>query len=346
MFETEFLKKRDQRVLHAIISEYIISASAVGSRTITKKYIDDLSPATVRNVMADLEENGYLFQPHTSAGRVPTEKGFRFYINSLLEKTSLTQEEEETIRTRSQESAGDRKKLLREISRLLSIFSNNIGVVSAPRFKETIFKRIQFIRLNPQAVLGVFVSELGDVQNRILTVEKEISQSECDRMSNYLNDILQGLPLKAVKEKIIGQMREEKTLYDKLLSKALKMSQAILEEQRENEVYVEGQTHLLEQPEFAQDVEKMRSIFHAFEEKGILVELLDQSIAGEEANIYFGSEMAQEGIEGCSFVIAPYHGSGAALGKLGVIGPIRMNYSKVVPLVEYTARLMTRLLHP
>ncbi|MBI4209132.1 MAG: heat-inducible transcription repressor HrcA [Deltaproteobacteria bacterium] len=338
---SEILSERDKEVLHAVISEYILSAIAVSSRTIAKRYLLDLSPATVRNVMADLEESGYLTHPHTSAGRVPTEKGVRFYIDTLLEKTALTPAEQETINSRGEGSAGNRNEFLREISRLLSLFSHNIGVVLAPKFKDTFFKQIRFIRLNTQTILGIFISEMGMVHHRMLQIEKEISQSDCDRMSNYLNQVLQNLPLREVRIKIIEEMRTEKNLYDQLLGKALKLAQKVLEENTEGEVYVEGQTHLLEQPEFSQDVDKMKEIFHAFEEKGLLVKILDQSLLGENAQILLGSEA---NIEGMSLVIAPYHTSEQVTGTLGVIGPLRMNYGKVVPLVEYTARLMSRLL--
>ncbi len=336
----EHLPERDREVLHAVISEYILSAIAVGSRTIAKKYLSDISPATIRNVMADLEESGYLAQPHTSAGRVPTEKGFRLYLDTLFERTALTSAEQEAIKNRSEETAGNQSEFLREVSRLLSFFSHNIGIVLAPRFKDALFKQIRFIRLNAQTILGIFISDLGIIHNRMLRLEKEISQSDCDRMSNYLNQTLQGLPLKEVRTKIIDQMRMEKNLYDQLLREALKLGQKILEEKSEGEIYVEDQTHILEQPEFSQNVEKMKEIFHAFEEKGLLVKLLDQSISGENAQILLGSEA---NIGGMSLVIAPYRASEQVTGTLGVIGPLRMNYSKVVPLVEYTARVMSRL---
>jgi heat-inducible transcriptional repressor len=337
------LNKRFRKVLELIIMDYICSAEPVGSRTICKRYGIQLSPATVRNVMADLEDLGYLWQPHASAGRIPTDKAFRFYIDEILAVQSLNQTEREKIRREYRISQYDIPEMMRETSRILSGLSNYAGVILTPKMASTIFKHIQFIRLSVDQILAIFVTSTGAVQNRIIQMENNLSQDELDRISRYLNEMLEGLTLAQVRRRILKEMEGERIAYDHLMKQALKLGHRAFNRQEEKELYIDGKMNILDEPEFA-DVEKMKSLFRAFEEKSFLITLLDKCLAGEGVQITIGSESELSEMDGCSLISAPYGRLDRTSGILGILGPRRMNYSRVISLVEYTAQLLTEIL--
>lgn len=339
------LSERNKKILHAVISDYIETAEPVGSRTISKKHGLNLSPATIRNVMADLEKMGLLIQPHTSAGRIPTEYGLRFYVDSMLKVKRLSQAEKEKIRNSFKELGFDVANILKEASRILSMASQHIGVVLAPTFSTTILKHIEFLRLKDNRILVIFISKSGIVQHKVIQVEEDLSQDELDKFSRYLDDILSDLTLSEVKQKILEEMKKEKTVFDKMLSKALKLSKRAFQNgvEEEKDVYIEGHANILNYPELS-DIETMKAIFKAFEEKGIIIKLLDKSMSATGVQTFIGSENELIGVGGCSVVTSPYAKGSSTLGTLGVIGPTRMNYSKVIPLVGYTARLVSEIL--
>jgi heat-inducible transcriptional repressor len=337
------LNERFRKVLEFVVTDYISTAEPVGSRTICKRYGIQLSPATVRNVMADLEDLGFLWQPHTSAGRIPTDKAFRFYVDKILNVQSLSQSEREKIRRKYRTSRYAIPELLRETSRILSGVSHYTGVVLAPMMASTIFKHIQFIRLTTDQILAVFVTSGGTLQNKIVHMDDVLSQDELDKMSRYLNEMLKGLTLAQVREKILGEMKREKVAFDRLMEQALTLGHRIFSNQEEKELYINGQTNILDEPEFA-NIEKMKSLFRAFEEKSLLITLLDQCLAGEKRQITIGSESECSEMEGCSLVSSTYGNVDRTLGILGIIGPRRMNYSRVIPVVEFTAQLLTEFL--
>ena len=337
------LNERFRKVLEFVVTDYISTAEPVGSRTICKRYGIQLSPATVRNVMADLEDLGFLWQPHTSAGRIPTDKAFRFYVDKILNVQSLSQSEREKIRRKYRTSRYAIPELLRETSRILSGVSHYTGVVLAPMIASTIFKHIQFIRLTTDQILAVFVTSGGTLQNKIVHMDDVLSQDELDKMSRYLNEMLKGLTLAQVREKILGEMKREKVAFDRLMEQALKLGHRTFSSQEEKELYINGQTNILDEPEFA-NIEKMKSLFRAFEEKSLLITLLDQCLAGEKLQITIGSESECSEMEGCSLVSSTYGNVDRTLGILGIIGPRRMNYSRVIPVVEFTAQLLTEFL--
>jgi heat-inducible transcriptional repressor len=339
------LKERCRKVLEFVVTDYISTAEPVGSRTICKRYGIQLSAATVRNVMADLEDLGFLWQPHTSAGRIPTDKAFRFYVDKILNVQSLSQSEREKIRRKYRTSRYDIPELLRETSRILSGLSRYTGVVLAPMMASTIFKHIQFIRLSPNQILTVFVTSGGTLQNKIVHMDDVLSQDELDKMSRYLNEMLKGLTLAQVREKILGEMKREKVAFDRLMEQALKLGHRTFSSQEEKELYINGQTNILDEPEFG-NIEKMKSLFRAFEEKSLLITLLDQCLAGEGLQITIGSETECSEMEGCSLVSSTYGSVDRTLGILGILGPRRMNYSRVIPVVEFTAQLLTEFLEP
>jgi len=336
------LTERSKRILEAIIEDYIVSAEPVGSRTVTRSHGLSLSPATVRNVMADLEEMGYLASPHTSAGRVPTDKAYRFYVDSLVEVGTIARNEQEEIVKRCSLAGKDLGEALKETSRMLSSLSHYTGIVVAPRFTDTVFRHIEFIKLGGSRILAILVSRNGSVQNKIIEAGDELRAADLVRMSNYLNHVLKGLTIAQVKEKIIREMQSDKVRYDALLARALEFSRQTLPD-TESVVFIEGQSNILEQPEFA-DLGRMKEIFRAFEEKGQLLSLLDRCMAGQGVNIFIGAETHLSQMVGMSLITATYKTGRNTLGVLGVIGPTRMGYGKVIPIVDYTARLVSTLL--
>ena len=336
--------ERSRRVLEAVILEYIQSGTPVGSRAIAKRHGLNVSPATIRNVMADLEELGLLYQPHTSAGRVPTDLGLRVYVDSIAKIQQLSAADRERIKRSYRGGVSRVEELLRETSWVLSAFSNQAGVVLTPRISQTVFKRIEFIRLRPRIVMTILVSKAGIVHNTVVGTEEEIPQEDLDKYSRYLDDMLQELTLQEVKARLLEEMKKEKVIFDSLLSKTLELSRQALEQNiGESELYIEGRSNLLENPEFA-NVEQMRRIFSAFEEKSKIIDLLDKSTAGEGVNTFIGSESELLDMESVSFITSPYTSGDEVLGTLGVIGPTRMDYSRIIPLVDYTAKLLSRML--
>lgn len=336
------LTERSKWILGAIIEDYIATAEPVGSRTVTRSHGLSLSPATVRNVMADLEEMGFLASPHTSAGRIPTDKAYRFYVDSLLEVRNFAQDEQEEIRKRCSLSGRDLGKALKDTSRMLSSVSHYTGIVLAPRFTANFFRHIEFIKLGGGRLLVILVSRNGAVQNKIIEIKDELRPADLVRMSNYLNHLLKGLTIAQVKEKIVKEMQSDKIKYDALLAQALEFSQQTLSETG-SEVFIEGQANILEQPEFT-DLTRMKEIFRAFEEKGQLLGLLDRCMEAQGVNIYIGAEAHLSQMVGMSLITATYMTGRNTMGVLGVIGPTRMGYAKVIPIVDYTAQLVSRLL--
>lgn len=336
------LSQRSRQILEAIVEDYIATAEPVGSSAVARRHSLPLSSATVRNVMASLEELGLLASPHTSAGRIPTDKGFRFYVDSLVGLRPITHTEKKEILKRCRETGGNLTDLLRETSRTLSSLSNYTGIVMAPRFTTSTFRHIEFVQLGSRRVLAILVTCGGAVQNRILETEQDFTADDLTRMSNYLNSALEGLSIREVREKILVEMQLEKNQYDQFLTKALSLSQQVLPDEQD-EVFISGQSRIFDQPEF-NNVNKMREIFQAFEEKGRLVQLLGDCMKAKGVQIFIGSETPLKEIAGMSLITSTYMTEANTIGLVGVIGPTRMGYSSVIPIVDYTAQLVSRLL--
>ncbi len=338
------LNERSQTILKAIVLAYIRTAFPIGSRSLTKQIEMNLSPATIRNVMADLEETGYLTHPHTSAGRVPTEKGYRFYVDSLMEDirraSSATQRAIEPEYLARIEGV---KELLQETSRMLSLLTSYTALVLGPRFSTTIFRHVEFVQLRPRQILAILVSEDGLIQNRVVEVEREYQEAELDRIAAFLDARCAGLTLQLAKQRLVEEMGREKEQYDRLLDEALRLVGTTFVPAGNEQLFVEGTTHILESPEFA-DIQKMKALFQAFEEKYRIVRFLDQCLEAEGVQVYIGSENSFLGLNDCSLVVSSYKRGDRMVGTLGVIGPTRMDYSRVIPLVDHTARLLSRLL--
>ena len=337
------LSERMKRVLETIIEDYILTAEPVGSRKISKQSNLNLSPATIRNIMSDLEELGLLSQPYTSAGRVPTERGLRFYVDTIIDVHELSDREQQEMRSKYAGHLTEGPDLFRETSRILSLSSHYLGVVWTPRMSSVILQHIEFVKLRRYLVLAILVSTAGLVHNRIIEVEEDFSQSELDHLSDYLNGFLAGLTLYQVRERLLEQMKVAKKAYDHLLEQALLLGEKAFSSIDESDVFIEGKTNILNEPEF-NSVSRMTDLFRTFEEKAIMVKLLEKFMAPKGVQIAIGSESQVQEMETCSVVTSTYGCGGDVLGVLGVIGPRRMNYSRVIPLVGYTAKLLTEIL--
>jgi heat-inducible transcriptional repressor len=340
------INHRARQILHAIVQEYISTGDAVGSRTVTKRYGIDLSPTTVRNVMSDLEDLGLLKQPHTSAGRVPTERGMRYFVDSLLRVRGLSPREREEISARLsgpvESQALDVDDVIRDTVRGLSDLSHYAALVLSPKPDANLFEHIEFIPLRDGEILVVLVTKSGAIENKIVRLEAPIEPAELDRMGNYLNELLSGLTLEAVRGRVLAELADEKSSYDQLAAQALALGAAALSGPSEPNMIIEGKANLLES---VIDVDRMRALLRTLEEKSKLIKLLDRTIDASGIQVFIGAELAVAGLEEMSIVAVPYGPEERPLGMLGVIGPQRMNYSKVIPLVDFTAQHLSGVLN-
>lgn len=337
------LSQRSRQILEAIVEDYIATAEPVGSSAVARRHPFALSSATIRNVMANLEEMGLLASPHTSAGRVPTEKAYRLYVDSLVALRQVSRDEKKQLLQHCRRSGADLNGIFRETSRALSSLSQYVGIVVAPKFSTDVFRHLEFVRLAPHKLLAILVSGNGTVQNRLIITDRDFSQQELVHMGNYLNELMQGLTISQARERISEEMKSEKAAYDQLMARALHMSQQAVSEEEDAPFYMDGQSRILEQPEFS-DLNMMKDIFRAFEQKGQMLQLLGQCMQADGVHIYIGSETTLMNSPGISLITSRFTTSSNTVGVLGVIGPTRMGYSNVIPIVDYTARLVSRLL--
>jgi len=291
-------------------------------------------------MMSELEEAGFLLQPHTSAGRIPTDKAFRYYVDHLAGAARIAFEDRSQIELHYSGRGRDLALLMRDTPKLLSILTRQAAMVMAPRLEAVELESVNFIRIRNHEVLAVFVATNGTVQNRLISTDRDHSQGELDRMANYLNESLGGRTLDEAREWIEAQLKEEHAQYDRFVRDALLLGGAIAGRTDLIEVYVEGSAQALEQPEFA-DPGKVRELLRALDDKTALLELLERSIREQGVMVSIGSENPR--LAGFAVVAAPYIGGSKPLGSLAVLGPVRMDYERVIPLVEYTARALSKV---
>jgi len=333
---------RRHAILMALISTHIRTAEPVGSRNLVECHKLDISPATVRSALADLENEGFLSQPHTSAGRIPTEKAYRYYVDSLLgREPGRGKSQVERVRKSLEGFSGGVDDLLRWTSRFLSDLSHCVGVVLPPRQGRGSFNKITFVSIGKETVLAVLVSVSGVTTNKLVRTGEGFTQEMLDRMSSYLNSRFSGMSLIEMRRRVERDLGRDLENLERWMEAALKLSSGLFEETGGPEVYLEGGSRFLEMPEFLTDLDSMRAVFKAFDEKGELVALLDQTIKASELTVFIGSETGMEGMKGTSLVVSTYGLEDGPLGAVGVIGPTRMDYSTVIPLVGSTARVVS-----
>jgi heat-inducible transcriptional repressor len=336
------LDDRNRKVLQAVIDSYIASGYPIGSTVLVKRYDFGVSSATLRNIMAELEEMGLLTHPHTSAGRIPTDLGYRYYIDSLISIENDNDDIEGHLQQAPQLHGDDFQGLMEEASRFLAALSHCAGVVVAPSESEASYRYIEFVRLRGRRVLIIFVTSTGIVQNKLIELDESIRQQDLNMFSAYLAEELEEWTLSEVRKRLVEKLEEQKLLFMQLMDETYKASRDVQERESEK-VYIGGASQVLESPEFA-DVEKMRALFKAFEDKYKLLKLLDRSVSAQGIKVFIGSENPFFEMQGCSMVVSRYKAGSNVVGTLGVIGPTRMQYKQVIHVVDYTAKFLSKLL--
>ncbi len=338
------LGRRERDILRALVQDYIQTGEPVASQPLLARHELDCSPATVRNVMSDLEALGFLAKPHASSGRIPTEQGYRLYVDALLHVRPPPPAERERIEKVAHEAPQDLDAALAGTVQLLHSLSHHAGVVSAPGPVADPIRQLEFVRLRESRVLVVFVSDAGLVTNKILTLDFPMEPGELTRAQNYLNEQLRRGPVEELRARILAEMREDQSALQRLVAKALTLAeQTFAQATATADVRVEGEESFLEAPEFA-DVQKARALLKAFAEKDRILRVLDRALRAREVRIFIGAESEFASVPDVSMVAAPYGRGDKVLGTLAVVGPTRMNYARVIPLVDLTAREISRAL--
>ncbi len=344
---------RSEVLLAALIKEHLVTGEAVGSRVLSDRFSHGFgwSPATIRNVMSDLEEAGFVEQPHTSAGRVPTDKGYRYYVDNMLGEARLSRSDLKAIDdlySPDIDVDGSPDRLMETASHILSALSQNVGIVVSPSLAENRLKHIEFVQLPDKRILVVLVSSSNIIHNKVIRPTNDLTQDELDRTARYLNSEFSGKSLLAIRAEIMELMKEEKALYDRLLRNAVLLCERSLEgeETSGGEVYVDGTSNILTKPDFV-DVERMRDLFRTFEEKSRLIQILNECVTQEthsylgDVHVVIGREHPASSMRNCALITAPYRvGSNENIGTLGVVGPMRIEYARIMAMVNYMARLI------
>jgi len=328
---------RKQQVLMAIIADYISTAEPVGSRTIARKFDLGVSPATIRNEMSDLEDLGYIEQPHTSAGRVPSQKGYRYYVDFLMKKKDLTSQEEEIIRRGYEKKIKDIGQVVNRTSSILSQMTNFTSMIMTPRADTSAFKHIKLVLMNQGQAMIIVVLSTGALQHNMIQVPEEVTQVDLDTISEVFNAKLQGLTIDKIKLTLIREIYFELSRHKNILDLAMHLIQQGLTLNREDKIYMGGVFNILNQPEF-HNIEKVKSLLGLLEHEDLLRSLLERSTSGEGVTVRIGSEMNTEEVKECSVVVATYHVDGKPVGTMGVLGPTRMDYAWVISVVEHMTR--------
>ena len=335
---------RRNKILEIVVDSYVSTASPVGSLTVSKKFRDRLSPATIRNIMAELEEAGYITHPHTSAGRMPTDKGYRYYVDSIMEPRQLTADEKKFVEGVLNQEADELDDLIKRAAQMISRLTGQASIVSFPRTKRRTFKRIELIPATKTKIYALLFTAQGLVEHSIFEMHEAVEESELSRVSRFLNEELGGLQLSDVADHLLRRVLGEGDPFHYLLKESaelLKMSH-ILDESDER-ILLEGAHHIIEQPEF-RDAGKVMGLLKALEGEEEILDIMERDLNEEKARIHIGGENPFDDIKDCSIVISNYRIGNQNIGSIGVIGPTRMDYSRAVPAVEYVSDSFSRLL--
>jgi len=337
----DLLNERAQQLLRVLVESYIREGQPVGSRVLSRECGLNLSSATIRNVMADLEELGFVSSPHTSAGRIPTDKGYRFFVDTLLHIQPLDSAAITEIRRQLDSMHDSSKALIAAASQLLSSVTRLAGVVTLPRAEQASITQIEFVALSENRVLVVLVLDNREVQNRVIQLERYFSPDELRRASNYLNEQCRGRTIPQVRQEILRQLKEAHEHMNHMMLNAISMAQQVFTgaEEEQLEYVIAGETNLMGVAELS-SVERLKRLFEAFNEKRDFLHLLDHSLKAEGVQIFIGHESGYQVLDDCTVITAPYASGDSIVGVLGVIGPTRMAYERVIPIVDVTAKLL------
>jgi heat-inducible transcriptional repressor len=333
--------ERAQILLKMLVERYITDGQPVGSRALAKFSGLDLSPASIRNIMADLEELGFIASPHTSAGRIPTPRGYRFFVDTLLKVRPLDQMEINQLEGQLQPD--HTQKLVSQASHLLSDLTRFAGVVMTPKRRSAAFRHIEFLRLSEKRILLIIVAPDGDVQNRIILTDRAYEPSELTEAANFLNQNFAGLTFDEIKARIHDELRKLREDMTRLMTQALEASTEVMNQNSEDYV-LSGEHNLLHVQDLSSNMASLRRLFDMFEQKTSLLQLLDISSRAHGVQIFIGGESGLVPLDECSVVTAPYEVDGQVVGTVGVVGPTRMAYERVIPIVDITAKLLSSAL--
>jgi heat-inducible transcriptional repressor len=332
--------ERAQYLLKVLIQRFIRDGQPVGSRTLSRDSGLDLSPATIRNVMADLEELGFVSSPHTSAGKVPTPRGYRLFVDTLVRYKQPKGNDIRKLQAQFEKQFSDSDELLSAVSSLLSNITSMAGVVTIPRGHQATLRQIEFLPLSEKRVLAILVINDREVQNRILHIDREYTAAELQRAANYINENYAGTDLLQIRERLISDLETTRDSMNRAMHDIIAVAQAAMHETTpKNQFLLAGETKLMDFAELS-DLDTLRRLFEAFSRKRFMLDLLDRSINAKGVQIFIGDESGFQILDNCSVVTAPYNVDDDTIGVLGVIGPTRMAYDRVVPIVAVTARLL------
>jgi len=343
------LNERSKHLLKVLIEGYIVNGQPVGSTILAKRSGLDLSPATIRNVMASLEDAGYIHSPHTSAGRIPTSQGYRLFVDTLVSVKPIKEQEHFILQEQMQEQSqlGSSSDLIHTASNMLSGLTQMAGIIVTPQMETRSIRHIEFLHLSATQILVVLVMSNNDVENRIINVDREFSTSDLQHTNNYLNEVLVGKDLKQARKALLQEMKEVREDMNAMMLSAINLGEKAvsgLADDQHEECVIAGRTNLMDYDDLS-DVEKLRQLFNAFNHKQEMLDLLDKSMQADGIQIFIGSESGQDVFGDCSVVTAPYQIDDDHVGVLGVIGPKRMQYERVIPVVDITARLLSAALN-
>jgi heat-inducible transcriptional repressor len=345
MSSQDNINERAQLLLSTLIQHYVADGRPVGSTTLAREMPVKLSPATIRNVMADLEDMGLVVSPHTSSGRIPTVQGYRLFVDRLLSVKPLDSAEVETLRQKIITGEGP-QDLMSTVSDMLSGVTNMAGLVTLPKPGENAWRHIEFLPLSDNRVLTIMVLNDQEVQNRVIHTARPYSSAELTQAANYLNDSFAGKSLDEVRRQLVREMQETKDNMDKMMIAAMQMAEQVCDTSANGDDFVlAGQTNLMNFAELS-NVDRLRGLFEAFGQKRDILHLLDQCQQADGVQIFIGEESGYQALDECSMVASPYSVDGEVVGVLGVIGPTRMAYDRIIPIVDITARLLGSALNP
>ena len=342
---------RKREILATIVKGHIATGQPVGSFALAKKSSENLSSATIRNICAELEDEGFLKHPHTSAGRMPTDMGYRFYVDNFISSRRLSRADTALIDEclLDEESLNNPDLLMERTSSLLSQLSDNVGIVVTPSSARDILHHIEFVKLPDSRVLVITVSSSGRVQDRVIRVDADFTQDELNSTGRYLIDNFRGWKLAEIRDELLLRMSEEKALYDQFLRNAVLLYSQSLQEGDQADVFIEGASNIIAKPDFA-DMERMRALFKMFEEKSRIIKILNECIESarrEAVGVRIGSENRFVDLRDCTVIASPcFYSRGFALGSIGVVGPTRLEYDRLISIVDYIAKLFERVLDP
>jgi heat-inducible transcriptional repressor len=337
------LDERTKKILYAVVENYINFPDPVGSRTVAKSYSFGLSPATIRNVMADLEEMGFLLQPHTSAGRVPTDMGYRFYVESLVAESAFLHKEPLRELYKRLETLRDNIDILfSETTKTISTLSHYLGIAMSPKPEVTTLKKIEILKYKDDKIAAILFTDKGMIKNKVISLGAEITQKDLNRIAGYLNSEFSGHTFDEIRQKVVQEMSKEKIMCDRLISRALKICQEAFCFLY-GDLFVSGLSEVLDLPDFT-DLKKIKELSRAIEDKHTIIKLLDKLSELDGVQIIIGSENSMDEMKKFSIVVSACKEGDRPIGVVGIIGPTRMNYSKAIYIVDNTAKFITRML--